>query len=90
MRTPRSLLACASTAQCADVRRRHKSGQSLRRIAEDTSLGLSTARTIVAQGDGRDRTTIKHLQRILPPSGGAGSALAHVVSTVRKTVSSKW
>jgi hypothetical protein len=31
-----------------------------------TSFGLRTVRTIVDQGDGRDRTTIKHLERIDP------------------------
>jgi hypothetical protein len=37
-----------------------------RAIAEDTNLGLQTVRTIVDQGNGRDRTTVKHLQRIDP------------------------
>jgi hypothetical protein len=38
----------------------------LRGIAEDTSLGLRTVRTVVNQRDGTDRTTIKRLERIDP------------------------
>ena len=56
----------ASDGQCADVLKLHKGGRSLRGIAEDTSLGLQTVRTIVAQVERRDRTTVKHLQRIDP------------------------
>jgi hypothetical protein len=50
------------------------------------NLGLQTVRTIVDQGAGRDRTTVKHLQRIDParfseePWAGAhagGTAEAH-------------
>ncbi len=44
----------------------HKAGKSLREIAEETSLGLRTVRTIIAKGNGTDRTTIKHLERIAP------------------------
>ena len=56
----------ASEAQVAQVLKLHKAGRSLRGIAEDTSLGLPTVRTIVDKGDGRDRTTVKHLARIDP------------------------
>jgi hypothetical protein len=56
----------ASEAQVAQVRKLHKQGVSLRGIVDETSLGLRTVRTIVDQGDGRDRTTIKHLERIDP------------------------
>ena len=56
----------ASEAQAERVRKLHKQGMSLRGIVEETSLGLRTVRTIVDQGDGRDRTTIKHLERIDP------------------------
>ena len=56
----------ASEAQVAEVRKLHKRGVSLRGIAEETSLGVRTVRTIVEQKDGRDRTTVKHLQRIDP------------------------
>jgi hypothetical protein len=56
----------ASEAQVAQVRKLHKRGVSLRGIVDETSLGLRTVRTIVDQGDGRDRTTIKHLERIDP------------------------
>jgi hypothetical protein len=42
----------ASEAQCATVLKLHKAGTSLRAIAEETSLGLRTVRTIV---DGRKR-----------------------------------
>lgn len=38
----------------------------LRGIAEDTSLGLRTVRTILDQQVGADRTSIKHLERIDP------------------------
>jgi hypothetical protein len=53
----------ASEAQCAEVLKLHKQGRSLRGIADDTSLGLNTVRTIVDQRRGRDRTTKKHRQR---------------------------
>jgi hypothetical protein len=56
----------ASEAQRAQVAKLRKAGRSLREIVEETSLGLATVRTIVGQGAGRDRTTIKHLQRIDP------------------------
>ena len=51
----------ASDAQRQTVLKLRKAGQSLRAIAEETSLGLNTVRTIVDQ---RDRTTIKHMERI--------------------------
>ena len=56
----------ASDAQRAQVLKLRKAGRSLRGIAENLSLGLATVRTIVEQGDGRDRTTVKHWQRIDP------------------------
>ena len=56
----------ASEAQVVQVRKLHKRGVSLRGIVDETSLGLRTVRTIVDQGDGRDRTTMKHLERIDP------------------------
>jgi hypothetical protein len=56
----------ASETQCATVRRLHKAGKSLRDIADETNLGLSTVRTIVGQINGTDRTTLKHLTRIDP------------------------
>jgi hypothetical protein len=54
----------ASEAQCVEVLKLHKQGRSLRGIADDTSLGLNTVRTIVAQKHNSDRTTRKHRQRI--------------------------
>jgi len=36
---------------------------SLRRIAEETSLGVRIVPNIVEQGDGRDLDTTKHLER---------------------------
>ncbi len=42
----------------------HKAGRSLRWIAEETSLGFSTVRTIVDKGSGADRTTRKHRERV--------------------------
>ena len=56
----------ASEAQVAEVRKLHKAGRSLRWIAAETSLGLRTVRTVVERIDGRDRTTVKQLQRIDP------------------------
>jgi hypothetical protein len=56
----------ASAAQVQQVRKLHKAGKSLRAIQEETNLGFQTVRTIVGQTAGRDRTTIKHLQRIDP------------------------
>ena len=49
----------------------HKAGGSLRGIAEDTSLGFATVRTIVSQKNGTDRTTVKHLERIDPDRAAA-------------------
>jgi hypothetical protein len=54
----------ASEAQVAQVRMLHKQGLSLRGIADETSLGLNTVRTIIAKGRGNDRTTKKHRQRL--------------------------
>jgi hypothetical protein len=53
----------ASEAQRADVLRLHKEGMSLRGIAEELTLGFQTVRTIIAQGNGTDRTSRKHRQR---------------------------
>jgi hypothetical protein len=41
-----------------------KRGLALRVIAEETNLGLNTVRTIIDQRDQRDRTSVKHLERI--------------------------
>jgi hypothetical protein len=54
----------AGEAQVAQVLKLRKSGTSLRDIAEETSLGLQTVRTIVGKKDGTDRTTKRHLARI--------------------------
>jgi hypothetical protein len=54
----------ASEAQVVQVRKLRKAGRSLRGIAEDTSLGLDTVRTIVGKMSGRDRTTTKHRIRL--------------------------
>jgi hypothetical protein len=56
----------ASEAQQATVRKLRKAGKSLRWIAEETSLGVNTVRTIVGKVDGTDRTTRKHQERIDP------------------------
>jgi hypothetical protein len=56
----------ASEAQMATVRKLHRSGRSLRGIAEETNLGFQTVRTILGKDVGTDRTTVKHLQRIDP------------------------
>jgi len=54
----------ASDAQRQTVLKMRQVGKSLRAIAEETSLGLNTVRTIVDQRDERDRTSVKHLERI--------------------------
>jgi hypothetical protein len=54
----------ASDAQRDAVLNLRKSGMSLRGIAEETSLGLQTVRTIIDQPERRDRTTRKYLERI--------------------------
>jgi hypothetical protein len=54
----------ASEAQCAQVLKLHKAGKSLRWIAEEMTLGLNTVRTIVAKGNGTDRTMQKHRERL--------------------------
>jgi hypothetical protein len=56
----------ASEAQRVQVLKLHKGGTSLRGIAEETGLGVRTVRTIIDQGDGGDRTTVKYLERIHP------------------------
>ena len=56
----------ASDAQRQTVLKLHKDGMSLRGIAEETSLGLRTVRTIVDQRGRKDRTTRKYLERIKP------------------------
>jgi len=61
----------ASDAQRDTVLNLRKRGLSLRSIAEETSLGLNTVRTIVDQRDQRDRTSIKHLERIRRDMGEA-------------------
>jgi hypothetical protein len=68
MRPPRNVgrPLAASEAQRAAVLKLRKAGKSLRVIAEETSLGLRTVCTIVDQGNGTDRTTVKHLARIDP------------------------
>ena len=47
----------SSAAQVADVHRRRKTGESLRKIAMATGLSFSTVRTIVEKKGGTDRTT---------------------------------
>jgi hypothetical protein len=54
----------ASEAQRKEVLGRHQTGESLRHIAEEMTLGLQTVRTIVAKKDRRDRTAKKHRQRL--------------------------
>jgi uncharacterized coiled-coil protein SlyX len=54
----------ASEAQCVMVRKLRKAGRSLRWISEETSLGLSTVRTILGKVDGSDRTSKAHRARI--------------------------
>jgi hypothetical protein len=46
------------------VRKLRKAGRSLRWISEETSLGLSTVRTILGKVDGSDRTSKAHRARI--------------------------
>src|SRR5215472_4431233 len=53
----------ASEAQVERVRRLHKQGIVIARHRR-RDQPRRTVRTIVDQGDGRDRTTIKHLERI--------------------------
>jgi hypothetical protein len=53
----------ASEAQCVEVLKRHKVGESLRGIAEEMTLGVNTVRTIIAKAERKDRTTKKHKQR---------------------------
>ena len=47
----------ASEAQVKEVRKLRKRGNSLRAIAKQTGLGLSTVRTIVGKDAGTDRTS---------------------------------
>ena len=46
--------------------KRHKRGQSLRSIAEDTELSFQAVRTIIDKKDGVDRATLARLERIAP------------------------
>jgi lambda repressor-like predicted transcriptional regulator len=54
----------ATDAQRETILKLRKRGMSLRAIAEETGRGLNTVRTIVDQCHRRDRTSIKHLERI--------------------------
>jgi len=54
----------ASDAQRDTVLKLRRRGLSLRAIAEETTLGLNTVRTVVDQRDQCDRTSVKHLERI--------------------------
>jgi hypothetical protein len=74
----------ASDAQIEQVLRLYKSGASLRSIAEETSLGLRTVRTIIDRPDWRDRASRKHLERIKPDVAGERAWLAK--SRVRKAL----
>jgi hypothetical protein len=56
----------ASDKQREDVLRLRKEGMSLRDIADETNLGLSTIRTIVDKKDRVDRATMARLERIAP------------------------
>src|SRR5262249_363902 len=56
----------ASEKQDHELLKMHKRGTSLGGMAEETRLGLRTVRTIIEKGYGRDRTTLKHLERIMP------------------------
>lgn len=56
----------ASPAQRADVLKRRKARQSLRRIADDTALSFQTVRTIIDRADGVDRSTRARLAKIAP------------------------
>jgi hypothetical protein len=69
----------ASDAQRDQVLKLRKAGNSLRAIAEETSLGLRTVCTIIAKGAGTDRTSVKYLQRIDPDR----AAILRHKSTVR-------
>ena len=60
-------LALALGADAAKLRPKYdKPPMSLRQIAEETSLGLNTVRTIIAQAKRTDRTSRKHLARVEP------------------------
>lgn len=56
----------ASEAQVAQVLKLHKAGCSLRGIAEETGLTLSTVRTVTGRQAGTDRTSKLHRARIEP------------------------
>jgi hypothetical protein len=54
----------ASDSQRQTVIKLRTAGKSLRAIAKQTSLGLTTVRTILDQCDRRDRASLKPLERI--------------------------
>jgi hypothetical protein len=56
----------ASEAQAQQVLKLHESGTSLRALADETSLGLRTIRTIIERRNKSDRTTRRYLERIKP------------------------
>jgi hypothetical protein len=56
----------ASEDEQALVLKRCKAGMSLRRIAEETELGLGTVRTIIDKANGSDRATRKRWQKVHP------------------------
>jgi DNA repair exonuclease SbcCD ATPase subunit len=56
----------ASDAQCEQVLKLHKKGNSLRAIVDETGLGFQTVRTIVAKKSGTDRTSKQHRLKLDP------------------------
>jgi hypothetical protein len=56
----------ASDAQCVEVLKLRKRKISLRDIADETSLALSTVRTIIDRDAGTDRSTINRLEKLDP------------------------
>jgi hypothetical protein len=56
----------ASKAQRQRILALHKTGHSLRGIAEETNLGLQTVRTVIDKKDRVDRTTLDRWERIAP------------------------
>jgi hypothetical protein len=59
----------------------HRTDIIERGIAEETSLALRTVRTIVEQGEGRDRTTRKYLERITPDKRTGSRIVGQEAST---------
>jgi hypothetical protein len=76
LQRPVGRLLDASEAQQKQVLKSRSRGISFRGIADDMNLSLRTVRTIIERGQGRDRTTLKRLEKVEPMNAAVIAARA--------------